>query len=66
VTTWQPKQNATGTHWMLTHQVRDEPEVQRIATSRTKRWWFLAGILVGIWLSAAMIYGTRALINGGL
>lgn len=51
---------------MLTHQVRDEPEVQRIATSRTKRWWFLAGILVGIWLSAAMIYGTRALINGGL
>lgn len=32
--------------------------------ARSRRWWFLAGILIGLWLAAAAIYLPRLLILG--
>lgn len=42
------------TPYYLAHLVRDEPEVEKRSHVKTRRWWFLAGILVGIWTFAIL------------
>jgi hypothetical protein len=46
----------------LVHLVRDEPEVERRRASRSRAWWFCAGILVGVWIAGLVLLGGRMVL----